>query len=88
MSPADDRRCRRLLFFFSPPPFPSFSAARIFTVDDALNINGDAGVVVTSPRIDIAGDLYFTSPTEGEVKLQDVPKQISDANAQIAEVRR
>jgi hypothetical protein len=63
-----------------------FSAARIFSVNDALNIRGD-GIVVTSPRIDIAGDLYFTSPTEGQSKLQDVPKQISDANAQIAEVQ-
>lgn len=41
-------------------PLPSSFPARIFSVNDSLSIHGD-GVVVKSPRIDIAGDLYFTT---------------------------
>jgi len=58
------------------------TTARIFSADDKLHVRGD-GVIVTAPRVDIEGDLFFTAPAEGQTKLQDMPATLTQARQDI-----
>ena len=63
-------------------PLPPSLPARIFSADDKLHVRGD-GVIVTAPRVDIEGDLFFTAPAEGQTKLQDMPATLTQARQDI-----